>query len=432
MYFLLYSISFQSDVITKFIIGCKSPTVMKSRTLLLYSGGLDTSVMIKWLQDQLNCDVVTLTLDIGQEKNNLNEIALKAKQLGATDTITRDVRDIFSEAYISKAIMSDALYEGKYPLSTSLARPLMAKEAVEVANLTGCDTIVHGSTGKGNDQVRFEVSIRALDDSIKVIAPVRDMNMNRDEEIEYAARNGIEIPYGGKYSVDENLWGRSVEGSTIEDITREVPFDAFKWVVPPEKASDSPEKISLLFEKGVPAGLNDTRMSLTDVISSLNRIAGMNGIGAIEMMEDRVVGIKSHEFYECPAALTILAAHNYLASAVLNRKELSAKSAMDGYFSDFVYSGLWFDPVMDHIGSFEESINSSLTGTVSMKLYKGNIIPAGVDSSNSLYDISMSSYGRNQSFDQGKAPGFIYIFGNETRLTRSARNRMVQQAEIRA
>lgn len=404
---------------------------MNKKALLLYSGGLDTSVMIKWLQEKLGYDVSTLTLDVGQEKNNLRQIAEKAKKLGAVDTITKDVTSTFAEDYVSLGILGDALYENKYPLSTSLARPLMAKEAVEAAHLLECDTIVHGSTGKGNDQVRFEVSIRALDGGLKVIAPVRDMNMNRDEEIEYAKSNGIDVPYGGKYSVDENLWGRSVEGSTIEDISSPVPKDAFQWVTFPENAKDIPDNVKIDFEQGLPVSLNGNPMSLRDIITSLNTLAGRNGVGAIEMIENRVVGIKSHEFYECPAAITIINAHKYLESAILNKKELNLKAHIDKQLTDFIYSGLWFDPVMEHIWSIESSLNQYVNGTVSLKLYKGNVTPMGVESRYALYDLSLSGYGRGQTFDQAKSPGYIYVFGNETVLTRQARTQRKEQPEIR-
>lgn len=404
---------------------------MTGKALLLYSGGLDTSVMIRWLQEKLDYEVSTLTLDVGQEKNNLREIAKKAERLGAVDSITKDVTATFANNYVSRGIMSDALYEGVYPLSTSLARPLMAREAVEAAQMLECDTIVHGSTGKGNDQVRFEVSIRALDDSMNVIAPVRDMNMNRDDEIEYALKNGIDVPMGGKYSVDENLWGRSVEGSEIEDIGLGVPDDAYLWVSPVEKAKDVPDLIRIGFEHGLPVALDGISMDLKSIITKLNTVSGANGIGAIQMIEDRIVGIKSHEFYECPAAITILGAHRYLESALLNRKELLIKSQMDSQFSDYVYSGLWYDPVMEHINRFEESVNHSLTGEVSLKLYKGTITPMGVDSRNAIYDLALSSYGKNQTFDQSKSPGYIYIFGNETVLTRKARSAFKGQPEIK-
>ncbi len=405
---------------------------MQGKALLLYSGGLDTSVMIKWLQEKLGYEVSTLTLDVGQEKNNLIEIAKKAKRLGARETITRDVTETFANQYVAKGIMSDALYEGVYPLSTSLARPLMAKEAVEIAHDLDCDTIVHGSTGKGNDQVRFEVSIRALDDSLKVIAPVRDMNMNRDDEIEYAIKNGIEIPYGGKYSVDENLWGRSVEGSSIEDIAQGIPDDAYQWVKPAEKAKDDPDIVSIDFEYGIPVALNNKKMDLKSLIIELDKLSGDNGVGGIQLIEDRVVGIKSHEFYECPAAVTLITAHKYLGNAVLNKKELDLKKTIDNHFSDFVYSGLWFDPVMDHINNIEKSINHAYNGSVSLKLYKGNIIPIGIESKNSIYNIEFSSYGKGQTFDQSKSPGFIYVYGNETILTRKARNGIGVEVELKA
>ena len=404
---------------------------MEKKALLLYSGGLDTSVMIKWLQEKLGYEVSTLTLDVGQEKNNLKLIADKAKRLGAVEAITKDVTSTFAEDYVSLGILGDALYEGSYPLSTSFARPLMAKEAVEVAHLLDCDTIVHGSTGKGNDQVRFEVSIRALDEDLKVIAPVRDMNMNRDDEIEYAKANGIEVPFGGKYSVDENLWGRSVEGSTIEHISEPVPKDAYQWVIYPENAKDLPDIVKIDFEQGLPVALDGTSMSLRDIIISLNTIAGSNGVGAIEVMENRVVGIKSHEFYECPAAITILKGHKYLESAILNKKELNLKSFMDNQLSEYVYSGLWFDPVMDHIWAMEKSLNEHVSGTVNLKLYKGSVTPMGLESTSALYDISLSSYGKGQTFDQAKSPGYIYVFGNETVLTRKARSTIKEQPEIR-
>ena len=354
---------------------------MKEKALLLYSGGLDTSVMIKWLQEQLNFDVVTLTLDVGQEKNDLERIAIKAKDLGAVKTITEDVTEKFSYDFVAQGIMNDGLYQDKYPLSTSLARPLMSMEAVKFAEQNECTTVVHGSTGKGNDQVRFEVSIKALNENLSVIAPVREMNMNRDEEIEYARMRNIEIPYGGKYSVDENLWGRSVEGSNIELINEGVPEDAYRWVLPIEKSAEKAEVISITFNNGLPVKLNGKAMLLADLITELNYKAGQNGVGAIDLIEDRVVGIKSHEFYECPAAVTIINGHKYLESLVLNKRESQLKRVMDQQFAEMVYSGLWFDPAMEHIKKFQQSINLLVNGTVKLKLYKGNIIPMGVESS---------------------------------------------------
>ncbi len=403
---------------------------MKEKALLLYSGGLDTSVMIKWLQEQLNFDVVTLTLDVGQEKNDLESIAIKAKDLGAVKTITEDVTEKFSYDFVAQGIMNDGLYQDKYPLSTSLARPLMSMEAVKFAEQNECTTVVHGSTGKGNDQVRFEVSIKALNENLSVIAPVREMNMNRDEEIEYARMRNIEIPYGGKYSVDENLWGRSVEGSNIELINEGVPEDAYRWVLPIEKSAEKAEVISITFNNGLPVKLNGKAMLLADLITELNYKAGQNGVGAIDLIEDRVVGIKSHEFYECPAAVTIINGHKYLESLVLNKRESQLKRVMDQQFAEMVYSGLWFDPAMEHIKKFQQSINLLVNGTVKLKLYKGNVIPMGVESSNSLYDVFMSTYGKNQTFDQSKAPGFIYVFGSQTITTSKVRKKQLDKIVI--
>jgi argininosuccinate synthase len=403
---------------------------MKEKALLLYSGGLDTSVMVKWLQEERGYDVVTLTLDVGQEKNDLEAISQKAQLLGAVKSITHDAKDRFAGTYISMGIMSNGLYGDKYPLSTSLARPLMAELAVNYAHENACGTIVHGSTGKGNDQVRFEVSIKALDESINVLAPVREMNMNREEEIEYAGKKGIDIPYGGKYSVDENLWGRSVEGSSIEDISKPVPVDAYRWVKPLDKASNSPKEVTISFDRGIPSALDGRNMSLKSLIIKINEIAGLHGIGAVDMIEDRIVGIKSHEFYECPAALTIIDAHKYLESAVLSKHELKVKKFMDEQFSEMVYGGLWHDPLMAYICEFEQNMNELISGTVHLTLYKGNIIQSGLESGNSLYDHATSTYGKGQTFNQKMSPGFIYVYGASTVAARKARNMQTQEIRL--
>jgi len=403
---------------------------MGKKALLLYSGGLDTSVMIKWLQEEMGYDVVTLTLDVGQEKNDLEAIAKKAKNLGAVETITRDVKKKFAYEFVSAGILNDGMYQDRYPLSTSLARPLTAYEAVQMAENYGCDTIVHGSTGKGNDQVRFEVSIKALNESLDVIAPVRDMNMNREEETEYAKSHGIEVPYGGKYSVDENIWGRSVEGSSIEYPDEAVPDDAYRWVIPPERSNSVPEIVTINFQNGLPTAINGRKEELNDLIAHLNIISGKNGIGAIDMIEDRLVGIKSHEFYECPAAITIIMAHKYLETLVLNKRESQIKKMMDQTFSEMVYNGLWYDPSMEHIMQFQKSVNSLVNGKVKLKLYKGNIVPMGVESYNSLYDFSKSTYGIGQTFDQSKSPGFIYVFGSQTIATIRGRKKINQEISV--
>lgn len=400
---------------------------MAKRALLLYSGGLDTSVMLKMLQEKLGMDVVTLTLDIGQEENDLKAISEKAHDLGAVDVITKDVKDVFAKDYISGEIRSDGLYGGVYPLSTSIARPLMSKEAVFYAEEYDCDLIVHGCTGKGNDQVRFEVSIKALNGDIEVIAPIRDWGLNRDQEMEYAALNGIPVKQGGKYSTDENLWGRSVEGSDLEDPAFPVPDDAYSWVVPPHLVSVRSLEVSVGFEEGLPVSLNGELLPVRDIVSDLNSAAGVRGIGGIDYLEDRVTGIKSREFYECPAAVVLLNAHKALERMTLNKEEMQVKALLDARWIEYTYNGLWFDPVMEHISAFEQSVNKPINGKVRLKLDRGLSTVTGVESVNSLYNFETSTYGSSDKFDQSMAKGFISIFGNQTVNTSRVRNMKPQR-----
>ncbi|MEM0139782.1 MAG: argininosuccinate synthase [Ferroplasma sp.] len=386
------------------------------KVLLLYSGGLDTSVMAKWIQKEMNKKVVTLTLNIGN--SNLDEIKEKALALGVSDAVVMDVKKEFAEHYIKKEIYADGMYQG-YPLSTAIARPLMASKAVEVAEEYGCGTIAHGSTGKGNDQVRFEVTIKALNDNINVIAPVRDWNMNRPDEIKYAKANGIKIPMNGKYSVDENLWGRSAEGSTIENIEKPLENDVYEWVRPLEETGNG-DIIDIQFYNGIPVKLDGVSYSMESLVEKMNEIAGNNGIGLINHMEDRVTGIKSHEVYEVPGATAILEAHRMIESLTLNKYELDMKNYMDMQWSNFVYNGLWYDPVMEHINSFEESVNKYVNGNIKLKLYKGNIIMQAISSENSVYNYEKISYD-NSNFNQASARGFIDIYKNNTVYTSSAR-----------
>jgi len=391
------------------------------KVLLLYSGGLDTSVMVKWIQNEMKKDVITLTLNIGN--NNLNEIKEKSLSLGSLDAIVMDVKNEFSNNYIKKEIYSDGLYED-YPLSTAIARPLMAEKAVYFAEKYGCNYIAHGSTGKGNDQVRFEVTMKALNDEINVIAPVRDWNMNRIEEIKYAKENNIKITMNGKYSVDENIWGRSVEGSSIENINNSIENDVYEWVKPLEETGNG-DTIDIEFKNGIPVKLNGNYYNLTDLIEKLNIIAGNNGIGLINHMEDRLTGIKSHEVYEVPAAITIIKAHKIIESLTLNKYEIDIKNYMDNQWSNFAYNGLWYDPVMEHINIFEENINKYINGNVKLKLYKGNIILKSLDSENSIYDYDKISYD-NSNFDQNSAKGFIDIFKNNTVYANNARKEKIK------
>ncbi len=389
--------------------------------MLLYSGGLDTSVMVKWIQNEMKKDVVTLTLNIGN--SNLDEIREKALSLGALDAVVMDVKSEFSSEYIKKEIYSDGMYED-YPLSTAIARPLMAQKAVYFAEKYDCNFIAHGSTGKGNDQVRFEVTMKALNDNINVIAPVRDWNMNRLEEINYARKNNIKIPMNGKYSVDENIWGRSIEGSSIENINNDIENDVYEWVKPLEETGNG-DIIDLEFKNGIPVKLNDNSYNLTAITEKLNKISGNNGIGLINHMEDRLTGIKSHEIYEVPAAVTIIKAHKLIESLTLNKHELDIKNYMDNQWSNFVYNGLWYEPVMEHINSFESSVNKYVNGNVKLKLYKGNMILKSISSDNSIYDYDKISYD-NSNFDQNSAKGFIDIFKNNTVYTNNARKEKIK------
>jgi len=394
---------------------------VNKKVVLLYSGGLDTSVILKWLIEKFGYEVVALTLDVGQKELDLDMVAEKARNLGALDSITMDVKDEFVRDYVSKSIFADGMYESTYPLSTSIARPLMAEKAVEIAHDLGCEAIAHGCTGKGNDQVRFETSIKSLDSYMDVIAPVREWNMNRDDEVEYAKKHGIPVPLGGKYSVDENLWGRSVEGSELEDPTVEVPEDAYYFVTPPQKSKDEPTYVKIMFERGLPVGLDGKKASLQSIIYSLTNIAGSNGFGAIDHIENRVTGIKSREFYECPAALSILEAKKKLESITLNKEEIELKKMMDEKWSNYAYVGLWHDGVMRHLNGVEESLNQFVTGEVKLKLYKGTCAAVSVESQNSLYSYSMSTYGKEQEFDQSAAAGFIKIFGMQTVISSRVR-----------
>ncbi len=403
---------------------------MTKKVLLLYSGGLDTSVILKWLIEKFAYDVVALTLDVGQRELNLELVAEKARKLGASDTITMDVKNEFVNDYISKSILANGMYESAYPLSTSIARPLMAEKAVEVSQEFGCTVVAHGCTGKGNDQVRFETSIRSIDSTMEVIAPVREWNMNRDDEIVYAKKHGIPIPLGGKYSVDENMWGRSVEGSSIEDPSAEIPEDAYYYVTPPIKSRDAPAIIKIKFENGIPVELGGNKMPLQEIVNALTTIAGTNGFGAIDHIENRVTGIKSREFYECPAALSIFEAKKKLESITLNNEELKLKHEMDEKWSNYAYIGLWHDPVMKHLNLTEESLNEYISGEVTLKYYKGTCIATGVESQNSLYEHSVSTYGREQTFDQSAAAGFIKIFGMQTIMSSQVRHQAMHLQKV--
>ena len=390
--------------------------MMKEKVVLAYSGGLDTSVMIKWLSEKYGYDVVTVTVDIGQNED-FKAIEDRAYQVGAIKHYTIDGQEEFVNSYITKGIKANGLYEGKYPLSTALGRPLIVAKLVEVVKKEDAKCVAHGCTGKGNDQVRFEVTTRALDPSLKILAPVREWNLNREQEIEYARNHGIFIQKTAKkYSIDQNLWGRSIEGSTLEDPMREPEEDVYKWITPASKAPDTPTYIEISFENGVPITFDGEKMNLKDMIFLLNKLAGDNGVGFIDHIEDRLVGIKSREVYECPASVTLIEAHKALEKMVLTRHEVTYKDGVDSEWSRLVYYGLWTEPLREDLEAFIERTQVRVTGKVKLKLYKGSLSVVGLESPYSLYDKALSTYGINSTFDQKDSSGFIEIWGLQSRI----------------
>lgn len=391
------------------------------KVVLAYSGGLDTSVTIKWLQDKYGAEVYTLTLDLGQDEN-FSDIEERAYKIGSKTHYFIDAKEEFVERFVTPSIKANGMYEEKYPLSTALGRPLIAEKLVEVAKKVGADSVAHGSTGKGNDQVRFEVTIKSLDPSLNVLAPVREWGLSREEELEYARKHEIPITtIHSKYSVDENLWGRSIESGPLEDPFSEPGRDVFKWVATPEAAPDRPEYVTLAFKRGVPVALNGEELSLTKLIEKLNEIAGRNGVGILDHIEDRLVGIKSREVYECPAALTIIEAHKDLEKLTLTKHELEVKRALDDLWSRLVYNGLWLEPLKEDLDAFIESSQRYVEGVVKLKLYKGSVRVVGRRSSKSLYDIKLTTYSKESVFDQRTAKGFIEIWGLQTRVANLVR-----------
>jgi len=387
------------------------------KIVLAYSGGLDTSVLIKWLQDKYNADIIAMTADVGEGKD-LDEIKERALRVGAKAAYVLDLRKEFAEDYVLPAIKANGLYEGVYPLVSALSRPLIVKKTVEIAEKESADAIAHGCTGKGNDQVRFDVGTAALAPHIKALAPVRDWGMTREEEIDYAKEHGIPVPVkkGAAYSIDENLWGRSMECGIIEDAWAEPPEDAYRLTVSPLEAPDKPEYILLDFEQGRPVAVNGKPMDLVELIETLNDIAGAHGVGRIDHIENRVVGIKSRETYECPGATVILDAHKALEDLILPKDVSSFKAIVDIKWADTVYQGLWFSPLREALDAFIESTQKRITGTVRVKLYKGKSTVVGRKSPYSMYDLSLATYDKGDLFDHSSAAGFINLYGLSTRV----------------
>ena len=403
---------------------------MHRTVALAFSGGLDTSVCVKWLQEKYDADVVTVTLDLGQ-RDDMELIEKRSRQIGAKNHYTIDTKDEFLRDYVWPAIRANALYEGAYPLSTALGRPLIGKKLVEVAEKEGATAVAHGCTGKGNDQVRIDVTVRAMNPSLEVIAPVREWNMSRDEEIVYAQKQGIPIkPSKSIYSVDQNIWGRSIESGPMENPNNEPPSEAFEWTVSPEDAPDEPGYMEIVFRNGVPTRVNGRAMEPLKLVSYVNQLAGSHGVGRIDHIEDRLVGIKSREVYECPAASVIIQAHQDLEKLVLTRHELDFKAMVEREWAWLVYSGLWLEPLRLALDRFTSATQHRVTGTVRLKLYKGSARVVGRSSEYSIYDVGLATYGRGSKFDQKNAVGFIELWGLQSRVAASLNSQVEEKQEI--
>ena len=385
---------------------------MSDKVVLAYSGGLDTSVAIKWLREAYNLDVIALTIDVGNERD-FSAIEQKALKVGAVKALVKDAKELFINYFVFPALQADAIYEGQYPLATALSRPLMAKLLVDTAREEAASAVAHGCTGKGNDQVRFEVSINALSPGLKIIAPAREWDMTREETINYAQRYDIPVPItaSSPYSIDENLWGKSIECGVLEDPWVEPPEEVFTWTRSPDKAPDGPGYIEIGFDHGIPITIDGQELDGVSLIQQLNRLAGMHGVGRIDHLENRLVGIKSREIYEAPAAAVLLQAHQALEAMTLSKDQLRFKQKVAMEYADLIYNGLWFTSLHQDLAAYVQSTQRFVTGTVRMKLFKGSSSVVGRKSPKSLYSFGLATYDKGDQFDQSASPGFIHIWG---------------------
>ncbi|PTX59675.1 argininosuccinate synthase [Melghirimyces profundicolus] len=389
----------------------------KGKVILAYSGGLDTSVAIQWLKENYGYDVVAVALDVGEGKD-LNFVKEKAMKVGAVKSMVVDTREWFAEHYLLPALKANAMYEGKYPLVSALSRPLISEVLVKVAEAEGAVAVAHGCTGKGNDQVRFELAVKALNPDLDVIAPVREWAMSRDEEIAYAHNHGIPVPVDrdNPYSIDQNLWGRSCECGVLEDPWATPPGGAYEWTRSPEETPAEPEDVEISFQKGKPVALNGQAMSFRQIISELNHLAGKHGVGRIDHVENRLVGIKSREVYECPAAITLITAHRELEFLTHTREETRFKPTVEAKWAELVYEGLWFSPLKEALDAFVEQTQVKVTGTVRVRLFKGQATVTGRKSEHSLYNEELATYTPDDTFNHQAAVGFIQLWGLPTEV----------------
>ena len=386
------------------------------KVVLAYSGGLDTSVCIRYLQTLHKLDVITVTVDCGQQ-DDFEEIERKAQAIGAIKHIYIDAREEFANNFVLPSIKANGLYQGKYPLATALARPLIAAKAVEVANKEGAAAVAHGCTGKGNDQIRFDVTMRALNPNLRIIAPIRDLNLTRDLEISFAREQNIPISSEAKkYSIDINLWGRAIEGGKIEEADFEPPEDAFEFI---NFQNDKAGYMEIEFDQGIPTTVDGIDMPLNDLIQYINDKAGRHGVGIVDHIEDRVVGIKSREVYEAPAAVAIIEAHKDLEKMVLTKHELTFKQIVDNQWSWLAYSGLWQDPLRADLDRFIDATQNRVSGKVRLKMEKGSLRVVGRESEYSLYRNDLATYATGSTFDQSLAKGFVELWGLQSVIANS-------------
>ncbi len=390
------------------------------RVLLLYSGGLDTSVMLKWIRDQYDAEVVALTVNLGQPGEDYEVVRGKALAIGAIECHVVDAREEFAREYVARAIKANAVYGLGYPLFTALGRPLIAKLAVDYARRSGCDTIAHGCTGKGNDQVRIEATIATLAPELKVIAPVRTWQMGRDEEVAYARQHGIPVKGGTEtapYSIDDNLWGRSSEGKWIEDLSSAPHDDVFQLVTLPEQAPDEPETIVIDFERGLPVALNGRRLGLVELIEQVGALGARHGVGIVDQLEDRVVGLKVRDIYEVPAAAILLRAHAELERLVSTIHQDQFKTGLDQKWAYLVYAGLWCEPLREDLDAYMDAANEHVTGEIGVKLYKGSARVVTRSSPNAVYDAQLATFSESGGlFKQTASPGFIDLWSLQSRM----------------
>jgi argininosuccinate synthase len=408
---------------------------MTDKVVLAYSGGLDTSVAIRWLKEKYGVDVIALTLDVGNEKD-FSAVRQKALKVGAIKSIVSDAKESFINDYVFPALQADAIYEGQYSLATALSRPLMAKLLAETALKEGASAVAHGCTGKGNDQVRFEVSVNALAPGLKIIAPAREWGMTREQTIHYAQRHDIPVPItvSSPYSIDENLWGRSIECGALEDPWVEPPADAYAWTKAPQQAPDKPEYVEIGFESGVPVDIDGEKLSRISLIQHLNELAGRHGVGRVDHIENRLVGIKSREIYEAPAATVLLQAHQALEAMTLSKDQLRFKQKVAVEYADLIYNGLWFTRLREDLAAYVKSTQRFVSGAIRLKLFKGNSVVVGRRSPYSLYNYNLATYDKGDQFDQSASPGFIQIWGlpvkNQAQAQRTDNSKRKRKNEL--